>query len=398
MGGVLLTLALSAVTFEEAVAAVESLPQVVASRRAAGVVGEAAGSLPRLVENPTLSFDPGVRALSEANRGVELAVGVTQGFSLSGQRQRAQAVLDAETAHRQAMAAGLSLESRLTVAAAWLDVWALEQTFEFAHQSLQLAGEDRRRLEAGARARAFTSADVALARAHEAELRLTLLDAEGALFDARVALGLALGGQQPASVRGEPPSWPAPSDEAMAALLDRAQALPEAQVQALAAAMELAREREITARAGTHVQVGFFVAREAPEDLLAMVTTQLHLPFFDEGVRDRAPVQAEGLAQQGRAQQAVEGARGRLRQAAHEVRHTAQVLTTVQETLLPARVEHLRLVNLQFDHGAVTFAEKARAADHLLQARARGVRAAADEAFARVRMRWLAQALDGESR
>ncbi|XXF80175.1 TolC family protein [Myxococcaceae bacterium GXIMD 01537] len=347
-----------------------------------------------LVANPQFLVEPGYR-VSPAAEGVDLRVGVAQGFNLSGQvRARGEAVRW-EGAALSEEARALLLERRLAVAEAWLRLWAAEQAGAQTAREVELAEDFRRAVEGAAKLGAVTRLDAVEAGAHAAEARLAWLDAEGQVAEGWVVLARWVGHEpsRPLSASGSLPEVVLPPETEWPAWVARAARLPDAAARALGARAERARAEEVRASRGFHLSLGLSALREYDGATGAVVAAVLTPPLFERGARERGSLLASAARLEGEALDAVTAASAALALAFHEVAHSREVVEALRGRLLPDTEEAARLREVLFRAGDSTVLEVARARRLLAAVRARLSLALAEEARARVKARLLLDAL-----
>jgi len=324
-------------------------------------------------------------------------VGVSQSFNLSGQGEARGEAVRVEEAALEAEARAVLLERRLSVAEAWLALWAAEQAVEQSTQEVTLAESFRKAVDSAAALGASTKLEQSEASAYLAEARLALLDAEGLVAERRVVLARLLGQEpsRPPRATGPLPEVELPASESYASVVVRAEQLPDAEARSLGAKAERARAEELRTQRDTWLNLGVSGTREYDGAYGGALTVSLVPPLFDRGERERGTVLANAARLEGEARDATHRATGELLLAFHEVEHSREVLDTVQQQLLPSAEEAARLRELLFQSGDSTVPEVVLARRALASARIRLGLARAEEARARVKARFLLDALSG---
>lgn len=403
LGTLLLAAAVAApseLTFADALTATERLPEVLAARRAADRLDGAARALPPVLSQPQIAVQPGYRMLEVEQRGLEGQLSISQAIPLVDVRGAQAKVLSGEHAVRVAQSARVLLESRLAAASAWFGVWDARAELSASTTERDVAREALARVRKGAEGGAFTSADVADEEAYLAERELAVIAAEGDLFERTTELAVATG--RPASNRivplGALPELAMPDDAAFEALLARAGELPGPLAEALLGSVERARAVEATRLQGPQLQLGAIVQREAPASLIGFGTIGLTLPVFDLALRARAPADAAADDLEGRAALATRSAAAELVRARHEVEHTAEVLATIRDRLLPALEQSARLNGVLASRSELTVLELINVRRRLAHVRVQLARATTAHALARARLALFANSLSGDVR
>ncbi|MGD8859258.1 MAG: TolC family protein [Myxococcales bacterium] len=316
-----------------------------------------------LVDNPTLSVMPGVRAQPDSDRGFELQASLTQSIrtrDVSAARRHW-----ARTAARSTMArtAQRKLEHVQRAAELWFALWQagqrqrlLERARELA---VQLVGHTRTAVARGV----LTRPDLAMATAFESELRLQALGVEGELHDLGLSLAALLSDPLPVPrvAQGEPPRIELP---ALAELRDAADRLGQPPtVRAADDDVALARSRGSLTRAeiAPRIGVGVQLQRESPNAFVALLSTSFQLPVWDQSTLERAQADAQlqvALAAQRRARLQAAHDLARL---VHEVEHQRRAEQTVRDELLPALSDHQDAMEQLFALGECTVLQLLRA-------------------------------------
>ncbi|MBZ4416820.1 TolC family protein [Myxococcus sp. RHSTA-1-4] len=384
-------------SFAEALDAAGRAPLPAATARALEAKRAEDARISGLVANPQLTVEPGWRRQEAVGSGLDLRVGVAQPLNLSGQSgaRREAARLETESLSEEARARLLS--RRLAMAEAWLGLWAAEQAQARAAEEVQLAAEFQKAVEAAAALGASTRLEVAEAVTHAAEARLAELDAQGLVAERRAQLSRQLGraaAQPPLSTRGPLPEVTLPPESRWPELLALAARKPDVTALALGARAERARANELRASRGFQLQLGASALREYDGAVGGVATLGLTPPLFDHAERERGPLLAQAARLEGEAGEAAAAAFAELSLAFHEVEHSHEVVELLKGTLLPGAEEAANLSVLLFRAGDTTVLEVVRLRRVLASARIRLGHALADEALARVRVRFLIDAAD----
>ena len=374
------------VTFDDAIGNAVTVPSVAGAERAVLVAREEGAHTSSLPGNPQLLLQPAA-APREARRRPEGQVSLQVPFSLAGLGPARREASRREVAALGAQARAEALSRRLDAARAWIDLWAAELVGKAAREELALADELAARTRRAAESAALTRADAAEADAYRAEAALLALSAEGEVTDLGLALARATGRTRPdpLATRGQLPIPEVPERAGWPALLAAAGGLPSAQALALSAEAERARAAEARAARGLELTLGAQLQRDAQGRELALATVGFNLPFFERGARESAPREAEAARLRGAAESAARDAALELARVLHEVEHTAEVLRAVEQGLVPAALESTRLREAALRSGDATVLEVLVARRAAANARARGSRALAAFAWARVK-------------
>lgn len=380
---------LQSITYAEVLARAGrgTLPQQ-ALARARATYREAQHEVDGLVDNPTLSVAPGLRALPDTDRGFDLQVSLTQPIrtrDVAGAR-RAFAEAAAHTWGARGAAARRAQLARVT--GLWFALWQAGEVGAVLHDSHTLALRFVERTRRAAAAGLSTHADVALAEVFAAELAIEQMDVAGQAYELGLSLSLALGEAVPVPLRAEgaPPQIDLSDADRLAQASERLSRAPE--VRAQHAGLELARAQAQLARAenATSFALGVSLQRDAPDGFVALLSTSLQLPLFDQGTLARAAADTQvAQAAATRHWSQVQAAHA-LQRLGHEVQHQRATEGAIEAQLLPPleaqRNDAERLLSL----GEGTVLEVLRAHQAALAGRrrllaARAARAAAEHAL-----------------
>lgn len=378
------------VTFDEALGLARQAPSVTAGERAAEGLGKAAASLSSMSSNPQVTLQPGGRIAPAADVGPELVISVSQSWNLAGLGEARKTTLKAEGEALRAEARAAALAQRLGAAKAWLDLWAAQKLSALASAEAGVARDLAKLAEKARAAEAATKADDAEARAYHAEARLMVIDAEGAVFELAqdLAREIAKAGTEPITASGEPPEPSLPEPGTWATALTQVERLPAVQAKALAQRAEKARAAEEGAARGTQLSLGVVVQKDGPQNVAAFGMVGVTVPLFDRGQRERAPVLAREEKLAGEKASATIDARTELSAAFHHVRHSGEIVAAVRDELLPPLTEAADAREAIFRAGDGTMVDVLAARRRVIAAKARLVRARADNAWAKVKV-WL---------
>lgn len=302
----------------------------------------------------------------------------------------------AETDGLEAQARLQAHERKLEVAAAWLQVWALQTALETARGEAALAGTLLEKMEGAQKLGGVTRLEVAEARTYLAEARLLLLDVEGALVSARLTLNRTLGLPGQTSVRADGPApslVPDPTEEERQQLFDAAERHPAVIAQRRAVHSSEARLGETRRSAGWQVSIGAQGGLLAGRYPSASGLLTVSPPLFETGARDTALGVAELAQAEGLLREVLAATASDLADALHEVAHANAVLRVLEQELRPASAQEAELATLLFDNGQVDVLAVLRARRASSAAQRRLALGHADAALAGLRLTLLREAL-----
>lgn len=338
----------SRVGYDQALARVDSAPDVAQAAAAVGVRREAPAP-GFFSSNPQLTAQPGFRS-DDGQLGPEGQLTLQQSLSLSGLGAARREVLQREVELARLDHRLQRQERRLAVSLAWLTLWAAQEASRTAHDEELVSRDLVARLSRAAERGAGTRVELAAARALAAEAASLHLEWEGRRVEAGAALSALLGQRELAEAEGPLPSVE-PSDVAGPATnlaVSRAR-------EALSA--EQARAEEVAAQWGPQLQLSLQGGREAPRQWFGNFGVGLTLPVFESGRRERSAHLAAATRLQG--ELAAEDARAevRLKLARHEVEHAGETLALLETERLPASEEAAALEARRFAQGEATLFE-----------------------------------------
>ncbi len=377
------------VSFDEAIGLSVQAPDVRGAEQAVAAKHDMRGRMSTMTSNPQLYLQPGFRARPEGNQGIEVQGSVTQSWNLAGLSSARSTTARLEEAELSAQARVLALTQRLDAARAWIDLWSAERVLEVVTREAVLGGEFVRLVEKAVAASAITKADLAEARAYHAETRLSVIGAEGEVFERGLQLARVLAANaDPLSSTGDLPVAPVPAGTNRKETLQRAAGLPTVQNKALAAEVERARNAEEKASRGTSLSLGVYVQRDSPRGFVGYGAVGLTLPLFDRGERERSVTVARAAQLEGQTKREAVNAVADLALGFHEVDHTQEVVDTILGAIIPPLEEAVAARMRIFEAGESTMLEVITARRNLVNARGRLERARAQNAWARVKV-WL---------
>lgn len=387
-----------ALSFDEAIGLSVATPDVRGAERAVATKHALAGRISSMTENPQIYVQPGFRVLPTPSQGVEIQASVMQSWNLAGLSSARKEAARVEEQELSAGARALALTQRLEAARAWIDLWAAERVLDVATREAALAGEFTRLVEKAAQASAATKADTADARAYHAEARLSVIGAEGEVFERGLSLARVIAaGADPLGARGDLPAPALPAGTGLREAVRRAATLPSVQQKALAARVERAREAEEKAARGTSLSLGVYVQRDQPGGFVGYGAVGLTLPLFNRAERQRSVTAARAAQLEGESKREEANASADVAMAVHEVEHTQDVVDTLAGAIVPALAEGLAARLRLFEAGEGTMLEVITARRNVAAAQSRLERARAANAWARVKLwLWLSAIEDGK--
>jgi outer membrane protein TolC len=245
----------------------------------------------------------------------------------------------------------------------------------------------------------MTAADIAEAEAFAAETAQIELAAQGAIVEAQVELGDAMGrGEvETLSTSGELPGFELPDPEEIERRLrdvDRAPRVIAARVAVLAAR---SRDAELSAQRSARMDVDLFAYRESPAGLMIFGQLGFDIPLADLAARERAQLAEEAELLEGQTREQAFDALREAHSVAHDVEHCTANVALLRERHLPALTRLLEVRERQLTAGETTVLVMLDARRRLLHARGALARAEADLAWAQTRAFLLLQALEDPS-
>lgn len=379
-----------AITFDRAIELARVAPEVRGAERALDVKRRSRQNTSRITYNPQIMLQPGFRLAPADARGLEVQASLTQTWSLAGLARARDQALRSEEELWSAEARLIALSRGLGAARAWIDLWATQQLWDEARAEAAIAATFTATIERANALSAATLADVADARAYVSEADLLVLAAEGEVFHLGLLLNQETGSTRdaPLAAEGPLPAPPLPSAAEYAGALDRADQLPQIAALELSGRVAQARAAEIKAAYGAHLLTGVFFQRDQPGGVVPYAIVGLTLPVFNRGERERGEALAAAERLAGAAEQARVDARAELAQAIHEVEHSQRIWSELERHLVPAQQAATAARERLFAAGQATVVEVLLARRAAIQGRARRHRAAADHAWARVKL-WI---------
>lgn len=340
--------ALPGVTFDDALARVSGVSDVAARAAEAKTRSEGVSKVSGFTSNPQLTAQPGYRVDGDA-AGVEGQLTLQQYVNLGGLAEARREAVRAEAAEAKARWNVALLERRIAVGRAWLDTWTATRAHAVAEEEVQQAADALARIERAASQGMLTRVDVAEAKARLAETRGVALDWEGRRVESGAALAMLLGLEEAPPLEGPPPQLEEPS---LAALTP--EALPAVQLLSRQLDSEQRRADEVKAQWATQLQLQVQGGHDAPAQWFGNVGVGVVLPLLEQGWRDRVAHAANSQRMEGERAQELRRATVMLAMLRHELEHSRETLTLLEQERLPAALEVVELEERRFASGDVT--------------------------------------------
>ena len=366
-----------------------------APRRAASQAKRAAEAV--LTTAPRVAVIVGDR-ITARGTGLEIGVNVTQDIPLGGVRSARKEAASAYGRVVELDVARARIEGGARAALAWVGLAEAESVFAYRREGLDRAEGILKALRARVGRGVADPLELALAQGDAASAHASLIEAEGARFEAAMELGFAVGEAPETAVAtagNMEAIADAPGDEAT--LVRRAEQAHPLVLLAEARGEAARREAELSiASSIPTLGVGASYMREGQGEQVVTGTISVPLPFSRpwafEAARQRV-VADVARAQAGRAR--AELAR-EIRAALHERDHTREVHDALaREATAPVK-EALRLARAQFDAGSIDVTRVLLARQRLCAVQEMTVRALAQVRRADLRlMRAAGTLLDG---
>ena len=386
------------ISFDEAIGFSESAPRVAGEARALEQRQAGDARISDTTEASRIYLMPGLRALSEEDRGFEGQLQIGHSWNIAGladsQRRSARMERDARAAEGRFRA----LAQRLIAARAWLSLREQEEHLRAVEETVALATRVLERTERAVRGGVATQADVAEARAYLAEANAARLMAEGAIVDAQVVLGDAMGRAdvETLSTTGALPRPSLPTPQEIETTLRDAEGAPPVVAARLRALANDARDAELSSARGARVDADLMAYRESPGGLLLFAQLGVQFPLADLAARDRSVLREETTLLEAQADQAVLDWQRQSHTVAHEVEHTRGVATLLEGELVPSFVTLVEARERQLAAGETTVLIVLDATRRLVDARVALARANTERTWAEMRA-WLLLSLPEES-
>ncbi len=379
-----------AVSFDEAIGLADRTPSVRAEERALEERRAGDGRISDITEASRIFAMPGVRALSEEDRGFEGQVQLGHSWNLAGLADAQRRTARQEREAREARARAVALSQRLLAARAWMSLREAEAHLGTAREALTIAERVLERTERAEAGGVGTHADIAEARAYLSEARAAVLAVQGEIVDAQITLGAALGtgDVETLSTAGEIPAPPIPTPAEIERVLGDVTDVPEVVAARLRVLASEAREAEVAAARGPRLDADVMVYRESPGGLLIFGQLGFNLPLADLAARERSVVREETALREGEAEEATLAWQREAHRVAHEVEHSAAVAESYRAELVPSLEALLAARERQLTVGETTVLVLLDSTRRLVAARAALTRAQTEHAWAATRV-WL---------
>lgn len=378
-----------ALSFDESVGAAEDTPLVVGLAEASEDKRHIDAAIPKVVLGPEVQVLAGSRVVPEEIRGFEIQITATQSWSLGHYAGKRREAAEAETDVLDARARAQALDQRLAAAHAWIRLRAAERQLALAERELELAKQLSATLELGQREGVTTRAELADARAREAQAEALIIDLVGLVHDLGLELGRETGadGRQPLRTRGDYPDPQLPSEDELRRRFDEVDALPKVAVARLQARAERAAAAEAKAARASSMNAGLSFQRESGSDVVLFGV--LGASFgIDKGQREQGSALAAAREAEATAEASALALSATLTIALHDLHHTHERLVVLRDHTMPAHDELVAAHEAALEQGEGTL-------PFLLEARSRRsviarelAQAEADEVWARVEV-WL---------
>lgn len=386
------------IDFATAVGAVATRDDQVAGRKVATAGATASRGLAADAGNWLIQAFPSVRLSPDF--GAELQGGVQRNIPLGDVRGARQAANRAEVAVAKARVDHEALAARLDAARAYFALWTAGRVHALIASELAAASK---LLEAARQARMAGTGSVhaeAEAAAALAELRGHAIEVEHALHHASISLARATGlpFDRPLQASGELPIAPLPQGAALAEAIAKARTSTAVRLIALERDASAARAAEARVGRGAWLQLGGWVELGTPSDATLRFTLGWQTGSPSQSAREEAAVAREAARHEVDLARLRRDAEATLRDAGHEVHHSARALASLREHLLPAAERRLALRRAALAAGTGGIAAVAEAERALLQARTQELRLLATSRWAAVRLWLLLQRTEREAR
>jgi len=383
------------VTLEEALRLAEATGAVAGAQGAARSKAQAERGLSPILGNPEVTLQQGwVDDPDPAVAGSLSQLSVSLPLRLSG-RAQVQAA-SAETDALWVQAALQRHDRRLEVATAWLALWAVQSAAESARQEVELAAALLGKVDGAHQLGGVTRLEVAEARSHLAEARLSALEVERSRVSARLELVRTLGLASQPEVRAEGPLpglGAAPTPDERQWLLEAASRHPAVIAQRHRVRAAEARIREARAAAGWQVSVGAQGSLQAGRYPSASGLLALTPPLFERGAREAALASAELAEAEGQLREVTASAANSIAEVLHDATHANEVHRVLETELIPSSKQAAELALLLFDNGQSQAPDVLRARRALSSAQRRLVAGRLEAARAAVRLTLLRELL-----
>jgi outer membrane protein TolC len=344
-------------SLEASLAQVEHQPLLRGYASAASAQAGFGDRISRLHGQTSAQLTPGVRWFPfdqlrpEGNVGLQHSAVIAD---LGGARRR---VNDAEVSALAARADAELVERRLAVAVRWVQLWSAQEGVALADKQLEAARALEEKL-IGARAlNASSQAELLWARTRRQRRQLELIDAEGEVSEAGLALASAIGCAAPAELRVIGTPWSPPSAKTAAPTTDSAAAA------ALRAHRTAVRERQALAalKQRPTASLGLSAEVDGANTVRTLVGLGGSWSLFEGDYVARGQTAAEEALLTAQLDHVGLEQRHLFAALAHEIEHQGEVITLVEEQLLPDLRALEAVHQTAFDVGEATLADLAQA-------------------------------------
>lgn len=353
-----------ALNFDESLGAAQGAPMVVGLEQASDDKRTLDAAIPKIVMGPQIQVLSGARIVPEQTRGFEIQVTATQSWSLENYAASRGEAARAETDLLDARARATALEQQLAAAHAWIRLHAAEAELELAQRELVLAKQLSATIELGQQEGVSTRAELADARAREANAEAVVIDLVGQVHDLGLELGRETGadGRTPLRTRGDYPDPQLPSEDELRRRFDEVDGLPRVVVARLQARADRAHAAEAKAAKASSLNAGVSIQRESAGDVVVFGVLGAQIGI-DRGQREQGSALAAAREADARAETATLELSATLTIALHDLHHTRESMEVLRERTLPAHDELVaaREAALELGEGTLSSVLEARA-------------------------------------
>lgn len=329
-----------ALSFDQSLGDAQTTPMVRGLEQASEDKRKIDAEIPKVVFGPEVQVLAGSRVIPEEIRGFEIQITATQSWSLGRYAANRREAADAETDLLDARARATALEQRLAAAHAWIRLHAAERELALAERELALAEELSATIDLGRREGVSTRAELADARAREAEAKAVVIDLVGRVHDLGLELGRETGadGRAPLRTTGEYPDPQLPSEDELRRRFDEVDGLPDVVVARLQARAERAAAAEAKAARANTMNAGASFQRESGSDIVifGVIGAQFGI---DGGEREQGTALAAARESEATAESTALALSATLTIALHDLHHTHERMVVLRDQSLPAHDE-----------------------------------------------------------
>lgn len=330
----------AAMSFDEAVGATASTPTIRGLEDATSQKRALDDAISPVPIGPQIQVMAGARVHPSDVQGFELQATATQSWSLAGYGRKRIEAARAETEILAVEARAAALEAQLAAAHAWIFLHAAERELALAEAELAALQELGATLERAREAGVVTRAEVADARAREAEAELRVGDLRGDVHDLGLVLAREVGGDtsQPMRTQGDYPNPQLPSEDELRRTFASLDTLPRVARQQLLARAAHARAAEIKAQRATRLSAGVSFQRESESDIVIFGVLGGTIST-SHGERQRGTAVAEARQAEAAAEAEALALEAALTTAIHDLHHSQNQVEIFREHTLPAHAE-----------------------------------------------------------